>query len=50
MHRTALLVLATVTLAACGSKAEAPVEKIVVRQPGPAATPSPAPAPTAPQT
>jgi hypothetical protein len=50
MHRTALLVLAAVTLAACGSKAEAPVEQIVVRQPGPAATPSPAPAPTAPQT
>jgi hypothetical protein len=50
MHRTALLVLATLTLAACGSKAEAPVEQIVVRQPGPAATPSPAPAPTAPQT
>lgn len=50
MHRTALLALATLTLAACGSKAEAPVEQIVVRQPGPAAAPSPAPAPTAPQT
>ena len=34
MHRSVLLALATLTLAACGSKAEAPVEQIVVRKPG----------------
>lgn len=37
MRRYALLVLATLSLAACGSKAESPVEQIVVRKPGEAA-------------
>lgn len=44
MHRSALLVLAVLTLAACGSKAEDPVEQIVVRKPGEAAGAAPAPA------
>lgn len=42
MHRSILLVLATLTLAACGSKAEDPVEQIVVRKPGEAAAAAPA--------
>lgn len=40
MHRSALLVLATFALAACGSKADDPVEQIVVRKPGEAAAPA----------
>ncbi|MEY4238672.1 MAG: hypothetical protein RL339_1273, partial [Pseudomonadota bacterium] len=40
MHRSALLVLATLALAACGSKADDPVEQIVVRTPGEAAAPA----------
>lgn len=40
MRRSALLVLATLALAACGSKAEDPVEQIVVRKPGTAAAPA----------
>ena len=40
MHRSALLALATLTLAACGSKADDPVEQIVVRKPGEATAPA----------
>lgn len=34
MRRSVLLALATLALSACGSKAEDPVEQIVVRKPG----------------
>ena len=47
MHRSAALLVACLALplAACGSKAEAPVEQIVVRQPGAAIAPAAASAP-----
>ena len=45
MRRSVLLALATLTLAACGSKADDPVEQIVVRKLGEAAAPA---APAAP--
>jgi cytochrome c len=37
-HRLVLIAAAALTLSACGSKTEPPVEQIVVRQPGAAAT------------
>ena len=49
MHRSAALAAVTLAfaLAGCGSKAEAPVEQIVVRQPGAAAAPAASAAPAA---
>lgn len=45
MHRTVAAAGLALALAGCGSKAEAPVEQIVVRQPGAAAAPAAAGAP-----
>jgi cytochrome c len=44
MHRSVLLACATLALAACGSKAEDPVEQIVVRKPGETAAAAAVPA------
>lgn len=45
-HRFAFLAISALALAACGSEAEAPVEQIVVRQPGQAASAAPSAAAT----